>query len=409
MSALPRHAIVPQDGVPDAIEVPAAHGRAAHDPASTQGARDPARPASTGVRARAAAARDAHGTALVLLGTGVVGSALLRLLATPAAAGLHLVGVAHSRAQHVNARGLVPLQAARLLDATPSARGDDTLLAALEASGAANRIVVDATASDAVAARHADWLARGHHVVSANKAVLGGSYAAFRDLRRAGASGNAIYGDAATVGAGLPVLSTLRRLRDCGDRLVALEGVFSGTLSWLFNHYDGSRPFSHLVREARTLGYTEPDPRIDLGGTDVARKLLILARSAGHAIDTDDVVIESLVPDALSHVDVATFLIRLGEFDGALEARRARAAAAGRVLRYLARVDDGGVARVGLAEVEPAHPAARLAGTDNLFALTTSRYRAQPLVISGPGAGPEVTAQALLGDLLAIRGRAAHA
>jgi aspartokinase/homoserine dehydrogenase 1 len=404
MSALSRHAIVPQDGTPSDIGVPAAHGRAAQDSGSPPGERDPARPASTRARARASAARDARDTALVLLGTGVVGRALLRLLATPAAAGLHLVGVAHSRAQHANARGLVPLQAARLLDGAPSARSDDALLAALEASGAANRIVVDATASDAVAARHADWLARGHHVVSANKAVLGGTYAAFRDLRRAGASGNAVYGDAATVGAGLPVLSTLRRLRDCGDRLVALEGVFSGTLSWLFNHYDGSRPFSHLVREARTLGYTEPDPRIDLGGTDVARKLLILARSAGHAIDADEVVVESLVPEALREVDVATFLIRLGEFDGALEARRVRAAVAGRVLRYLARIGDGGVARVGLAEVEPTHPAARLAGTDNLFALTTLRYRAQPLVISGPGAGPEVTAQALLGDLLAIRG-----
>ncbi|MGN6518635.1 MAG: homoserine dehydrogenase [Dokdonella sp.] len=382
MSALPKHAVVPDGAVQ-----PTAAARARH-PASSAG--------------------EGCDTALVLLGTGVVGSALLRLLATPAAAGLHLVGVANSRVQHANARGLVPLQAARLLEGAPRARDDGELLAALAASGAARRIVVDATASDAVAARHAGWLARGLDDVSANKAVLGGSYAGFRDLRRAGAAGNAVYGDAATVGAGLPVLSTLRRLRDCGDRLVALEGVFSGTLSWLFNHYDGSRPFSHLVREARALGYTEPDPRIDLAGTDVARKLLILARSAGHAIDADEVAIESLVPDALREVDVATFLIRLGEFDGVLEACRTRAAAAGRVLRYLACICDDGSARVGLAAVEPTHPAARLAGTDNLFALTTSRYRAQPLVISGPGAGPEVTAQALLGDLLAISGRNAH-
>ena len=209
-----------------------------------------------------------------------------------------------------------------------------------------------------------------------------------------------------TVGAGLPVLSTLRRLRDCGDRLLALEGVFSGTLSWLFNHYDGSRPFSQLVREARTLGYAEPDPRIDLGGNDVARKLLILARSAGHAIDAGDVVIESLVPEALREVDVDVFLDRLADFDAVLERRRADAARRGRVLRYLARVDESGGARVGLAEVESVHPAARLAGTDNLFALTTQRYRAQPLVIQGPGAGPEVTAQALLGDLLALRSSA---
>jgi aspartokinase/homoserine dehydrogenase 1 len=389
MSALPKHAAaVRTPAVDEAAQAPHATPRA---------------------RARTSAATDARHAALVLLGTGVVGGTLLRLLATPAAAGLHLVGIANSRVQHANPRGLVPLQAARLLEGASAVRDDDALVAALAASGAAQRIVVDATAADAVAARHADWLARGLHVVSANKAVLGGTYAAFRDLRRAGATGNAVYGDAATVGAGLPVLSTLRRLRDCGDRLVALEGVFSGTLSWLFNHYDGSRPFSHLVREARTLGYSEPDPRIDLAGTDVARKLLILARSAGHAIDADEVSIESLVPEALRGVDVATFLTRLGEFDATLEARRAAAAAKGCVLRYLARIDDDGAARVGLAEVEPTHPAARLAGTDNLFALTTTRYRAQPLVISGPGAGPEVTAQALLGDLLAIRGRVAHA
>ena len=350
-----------------------------------------------------------HGVAIALLGSGVVGSALLRLLATPAANGLHLVGIANSRTQVTASRGLVPTRVLDALSASTHARADDDLIRALQASGAAQRVIVDATASTQTAARHAQWLAAGLHVVSANKAALGDALASWRAVRSGTLLGAVHYGDAATVGAGLPVLSTLRRLRECGDRLLALEGVFSGTLSWLFNHYDGSRPFSQLVREARTLGYTEPDPRIDLGGTDVARKLLILARSAGHAIDASDVAIESLVPEALRDVDVDTFLARLAAFDAALEARRARAAASGRVLRYLARVDEGGIARVGLAEVEPTHPAARLAGTDNLFALTTQRYRAQPLVIQGPGAGPEVTAQALLGDLLAIRGRVVQA
>ncbi len=349
------------------------------------------------------------GIAIVLLGNGVVGGALLRLLATPAAEGLHLVGIANSRAQHANARGLVPAQAPRLLRIASAARADADLLAALQASGAAQRVIVDATASDDVAARHAQWLAAGCHVVSANKAALGGAYAGWRELHRAGARGGARYGDAATVGAGLPVLSTLRRLHECGDRLLALEGVFSGTLSWLFNHFDGTRPFSALVREAHAHGYTEPDPRVDLGGTDVARKLLILARCAGHALDVDAVTIESLVPEALRAGDVTAFLDRLQEFDAALEARRANAAANGRVLRYLACLGEGGVARVGLVEVDSTHPAARLAGTDNLFALATTRYAAQPLVISGPGAGPEVTAQALLGDILALRERAAPA
>lgn len=338
--------------------------------------------------------------ALVLLGTGVVGNALLTLLATPAASRLNLVGVANSKRQVVNPRGVVPSRVAAQLQEVVPGRDDASLLAALDASGAARRIVIDATASADEAARHADWLAAGYHVVSANKAATGESLAAWQALQQAGRRGGASYGDAATVGAGLPVLSTLRRLRECGDRLLALDGVFSGSLSWLFNQFDGSRPFSALLREARASGFTEPDPRIDLGGADVARKLLILARTAGHALDVADVEVESLVPPALRDIGLDEFLARLEEFDETLEQRRRSAAADGKRLRFLARLDERGHARVGLTEVEPAHPAARLAGTDNLFALTTQRYRAQPLVIQGAGAGPEVTAQALLGDAL---------
>jgi aspartokinase/homoserine dehydrogenase 1 len=353
--------------------------------------------------ALAKAVAQPQGVAIALLGSGVVGSALLRLLATPAANGLHLVGAANSRTQLSASRGLVPARVPEALSTSTAARDDDALIAALQASGAAQRVIVDATASAHAAARHAQWLAAGLHVVSANKAALGDALAGWRAVRSGARLGAVRYGDAATVGAGLPVLSTLRRLRDCGDRLLALDGVFSGSLSWLFTRFDGSRPFSALLHEALGRGYTEPDPRVDLGGTDVARKLLILARSAGHAIDSDEVAIESLVPESLRGVDAATFLDRAHELDAGLEARRVEAAAQGRLLRFLARLDEHGVARVGLADVEPTHPAARLAGTDNLFALTTARYRAQPLVIQGPGAGPEVTAQALLGDLLALR------
>ena len=346
-------------------------------------------------------------TAIVLLGTGVVGGALLRLLATASASGVNVVGAANSSSQVANPRGFVAAQVSAQLSSSVAARNDATLLAALDASGAVCRIVVDATASDHVAAQHPAWLAAGYHVVSANKAASGGALARWLDLRRACWSGAVEYGDAATVGAGLPVLSTLRRLRGCGDRLVALEGVFSGSLSWLFNHFDGKRPFSALLREAHSLGYTEPDPRLDLGGADVMRKLLILARSAGHALDADQIEVESLVPDDLRHIDAELFFERAAELDRALEARRAHAERAGRVLRFLARLDEQGKARVGLVEVAPNHPAARLAGTDNLFTLTTARYREQPLVIQGPGAGADVTAQALLGDLLALKRAAA--
>jgi homoserine dehydrogenase len=340
--------------------------------------------------------------AVVLLGTGTVGGALLRLLSTTAARGIRLVGIANSMRQHADADGLGIESASARLASAGHGRDDDALLAVLDASGSARRVVVDATASPDTAARHVEWLARGFAVVTANKAAAAAPSPTWSVLRRASVR-SAEYGDAATVGAGLPVLSTLRRLHACGDALVSLEGVFSGSLSWLFNLYDGTRPFSALLREAHAFGYTEPDPRADLGGADVARKLVILARAAGHTLDVDAVAVESLVPSPLRDVDVGTFLARAGELDAAIAARHAAAAAEGCRLRHLATFDAAGHARVGLVAVGADHAAARLSGTDNLFALTTQRYRARPLAIQGPGAGPEVTAQALLGDLLALR------
>ncbi|WP_158883089.1 homoserine dehydrogenase [Rhodanobacter sp. L36] len=337
--------------------------------------------------------------ALVLLGTGVVGGAFLKLLNTPAATSLRLVGVANSRRQQTDAASLASRGVREQLNNRGDVRDDALLLAALDASNTGAKVIVDATANAALAARHTDWLARGYHVVTANKALAGGELSGWRALQAATAKGGR-YGDSATVGAGLPVLSTLRRLRSCGDSLLTLEGVFSGSLSWLFNQYDGSRPFSELLREARVQGYTEPDPRSDLSGEDVARKLLIIARNAGFALGVEEVDVQSLVPEALRTIDGESFLARLDELDASLAQRHAEAKARGCVLRFLARLNQRGRARVGLVEVPLTHPAARLYGTDNQFALTTTRYNAQPLVIQGPGAGPEVTAQALLGDVL---------
>ncbi|MEP7186490.1 MAG: homoserine dehydrogenase [Rhodanobacter sp.] len=339
--------------------------------------------------------------ALVLLGTGVVGGAFLKLLNTPAAASLRLAGAANSRRQQTDPARLASRSLREQLVSQGSPRDNDGLLAALDANSAPVKVIVDATASAPLASRHAGWLARGYHVVTANKALAGGDLSGWRELQAALVHGGR-YGDSATVGAGLPVLSTLRRLRLCGDSLLTLEGVFSGSLSWLFNQYDGSRPFSELLSEARRLGYTEPDPRSDLSGEDVARKLLIIARQAGFALGVEEVRVESLVPEALRELSTETFLDRLDELDAPFAARQAAATGHGCVLRFLARLNQRGHARVGLVEVPPTHPAARLYGTDNQFALTTTRYNTQPLVIQGPGAGPEVTAQALLGDVLAL-------
>ena len=340
--------------------------------------------------------------AAVLLGTGVVGGALLNLLNTPAAGAIRLVGAANSRRQQIDPARLSQRRLREQLNQRGDSRDNANLLAALDASGASIKVIIDASASADLASHHADWLTCGYHVVTANKALAGGNLAGWRTLQTALAHG-ARYGDSATVGAGLPVLSTLRRLRLCGDALLTLEGVFSGSLSWLFNQYDGSRPFSMLLREARELGYTEPDPRSDLSGEDVARKLLIIARYAGFSISGEEVQVESLVPEALRGIASDAFLARLEELDPPLAIRHAEAASRGHALRFLARLNQRGHARVGLVDVPATHPAARLYGTDNQFALSTTRYNTQPLVIQGPGAGPVITAQALLGDVLALQ------
>ena len=382
------------------IEVAKAAAAGAHPARERSSPTLEQKPSRTGGAPASAAA---PGTAIVLLGTGVVGGALLKLLCTPAAARIRLVGAANSKRQQTDPAQLASRGLREQLRSQGSPRDNAALLAALDASGAATKVIVDATANASLAARHAEWLERGYHVVTANKALAGGELTGWRALQAATA-GAAHYGDSATVGAGLPVLSTLRRLRQCGDALLTLEGVFSGSLSYLFNQYDGSVPFSTLLGEARRLGYTEPDPRSDLSGDDVARKLLILARNAGFSLNTDEVEVESLVPEALRGIGTEAFLGRLAELDAPLAARVADARERGHVLRYLARLNQRGHARVGLVEVPATHPAARLYGTDNQFALTTTRYNTQPLVIQGPGAGPEVTAQALLGDVLALGG-----
>ena len=342
--------------------------------------------------------------AAVVLGTGLVGGALLRLLDETAGRrrALRLVGVANSRHSLFDANGLAPPVIERLEHAASCDL--DAVAAVLIASDAHVRIVIDATPAAAVAQRHARWLAQGIHVVTANKIAQGGRLEDWHELQRARQHGGTHYGDSATVGAGLPALASLRRLRRSGDRLVALAGVLSGSLSFLFNRYDGTQPFSALLQEARERGYTEPDPRADLSGADVARKLLILARAAGAELDESAVQVEGLVPAHLARLDSAEFLSRLGEIDAFIDARFRAAQAEGKVLRYLASLDRDGKARVGLSAVDACHPCAALSGADNLFAFTTERYRERPLVVVGPGAGADVTAQGLLADALDIAG-----
>ncbi|MFO7566426.1 MAG: hypothetical protein R6X02_27535 [Enhygromyxa sp.] len=205
----------------------------------------------------------------------------------------------------------------------------------------------------------------------------------------------------ATVGAGLPVIAALRTLLDSGDRLVQVEGALSGTLGYLAGRLEGGVAYSAAIAEARARGYSEPDPREDLSGRDVARKALILARTAGWSLEMEDVQIEALYPPALAPLPVDAFLAAAAALDADYAARVASARARGKVLRYLARVGPTG-AEVGLVPVPQAGRLGSLRGTANQISITTGRYHDEPLVIAGPGAGVEVTAAGVLGDVVSL-------
>ncbi|MET4614944.1 aspartokinase/homoserine dehydrogenase 1 [Stenotrophomonas sp. 2619] len=262
-------------------------------------------------------------------------------------------------------------------------------------------LVIDCSGSADVADRYAGWLAAGIHVVTPNKQAGAGPLPRYQAIRDAAAASGARFRYEATVGAGLPVITTLRDLVDTGDEVLAIDGIFSGTLAWLFNKYDGQVPFSQLVAQARGMGYTEPDPRDDLSGVDVARKLVILAREAGRELSLEQVQVESLVPEALRQAGVEEFMAGLDAVDAAFAERLAAARARGAVLRYVARLSPDG-AQVGLVELPAGHAFANLRLTDNVVQFTTRRYCDNPLVVQGPGAGPEVTAAGVFADVLRV-------
>jgi homoserine dehydrogenase len=340
---------------------------------------------------------------LSLVGTGTVGSAFVARWQQLTQRGLALPRLAAL----ANSRGVVACgeDTADALRTVNLPRGEAPTGFALPHPHPGD-IIVDATASDVVASQHAQWLARGVHVVTANKLGHGADLLRAQAIARAQREGGTRYGDAATVGAGLPLLRSIRELVAGGDRIHAVEGVLSGSLAWLFDRYDGMRPFSGFVREARDAGYTEPDPRLDLSGEDVRRKLLILARAAGLALEAHEVVVDSLVPDELAQAEDADADARLAALDAPLRERFKAAWRDAARLRFVGRFDAGHDAAcrasVGLRALPAGHALCGGSGTDNRVAIFSDRYRKQPLVIQGPGAGAEVTAAALVDDVLRI-------
>lgn len=261
-------------------------------------------------------------------------------------------------------------------------------------------IVLDAAAGSETTPFARQALDAGGGVVYSNKAPLS------RDrtdpdavvLWRAAQAGRVRY--ETTCGAGLPVISTLRSLQGTGDRVTAIVGCLSGTLGAIFSDIAAGKPFSAAIRAAKQAGYTEPDPRDDLSGLDVARKALILARTIGRELDLSDIAVESLVPQQLADCSVGTFLERIADYDAAMAERQQRAATAGGTLKYIASVPAEGPITVGIQVAATTTVLGAIQGPENIISIRTERYDRYPLTISGPGAGAAVTAAGMIADML---------
>jgi homoserine dehydrogenase len=273
-------------------------------------------------------------------------------------------------------------------------------------------VLVDNTSSQDVADAYLDFLEKGISIVTPNKKAFSGSYTLWQSIFTAASngtgSGGYIYHES-SVGAGLPVISTLKDLVETGDEVIRIEGVFSGTMSFLFNSFQptsgGGGKFSAEVKTAKEKGFTEPDPRDDLNGLDVARKLTILARLAGLDVESPtSFPVESLIPKELESCSSGDeFLSRLPEFDGQMDELKASAEKEGKVVRFVGSVDvPKGAVKVGLEKFDKSHPIAALKGSDNIIAFYTKRYGDNPLIIQGAGAGGDVTAMGVTADLVKV-------
>jgi aspartokinase/homoserine dehydrogenase 1 len=350
---------------------------------------------------------------LFLLGIGLIGGTLVdqlalhrEVLADEHKIRINLIGAANSRDMLFQSEGIDPKTlGTRLVEAERFSL--PAFLERMKAMNLPNTAFCDCTASDEVAACYGDILRGAIPIVTPNKRANSGSYGYYRLLTGYSRERGIPYLYETTVCAGLPVISTLRDLFLSGDRVRRIEAVLSGTLSYIFNNYDGSKPFSALVREAKTKGYTEPDPRDDLNAMDAARKALILARECGMPLEFNAVQVEPLLPPAcFEALDVESFFKELEKSDSLFEKRRAQAAKEGKALRYVAVIEEapggGGIVRLSLRGEAPESPFRTLVDSDNIVVITTDRYSVLPLVVKGPGAGAQVTAGGVFADIVRI-------
>lgn len=344
---------------------------------------------------------------LFICGVGTVGGKLIEQIRSQyeelkehSRLKLNVVGIASSKKAIYSRDGLdLDNYREMLRDAEPSS--PEKLRSNIVEMNIFNSVFVDCTASQEVAQLYQPLLDNNISVVAANKVAASSTYESYARLKETALQRGVKFLFETNVGAGLPIISTINDLRNSGDRILKIEAVLSGTLNFIFNELAADVPFSETVRRAKEQGYSEPDPRIDLSGVDVIRKLVILTREAGYRVEQDDVERQLFVPDDFFHGSVDDFWQRLPELDADFELRRQQLEAAGRRWRFVATME-GGKTSVALRAVDGSHPFYNLEGSNNIILLTTERYKEYPMQIKGYGAGASVTAAGVFANIMSI-------
>ena len=344
-----------------------------------------------------------------LVGTGLIGKELLQMirnqfdkLAKESLLEVNVIGIANSRKMYFEDDGLKLDNSIASLQEKGPPMSMPSFVERMIALNLPNSVFVDCTSSEEVTSHYESILSANISIVTPNKKANSGSLEKYKSLRETAFKRGVKFLYETNVGAGLPVINTMNDLLLSGDKVERIEAVLSGTLNFIFSSYTEGKKFSEVVKEAKLKGYTEPDPRDDLNGMDVARKVLILSREAGSALELGDIAVDNLVPeDCRGDVSIDEFFSKLQAHDEAFEEKRRAAAAKNEKLRYMAILESGKV-HIRLASVNEHHPFYSLAGSDNIILLTTERYNERPMVIRGPGAGAEVTAAGVFADIIRI-------
>ena len=332
---------------------------------------------------------------IFLLGIGLVGTELINLMRNNDS--LKVCGISNSQNMIIDNNGL-KLDDVKNNLSTGEKADLDTFISM--ASQTHKAVLVDVTSSSIIAEKTASIIEKGISVVTASKLANSMNQDYYDSIRKNLKISGAQFKYETNVGAGLPIIETLQTLINTGDKIEKIEGIMSGTLSYLFSQFDGSVPFSELVKNAQESGFTEPDPRDDLNGMDVARKILILARETGTQLELEDVTVENLIPSEMSpDLSVNDFLTQFSRYDSKFMNLFELAKKESKVLRYIASWD-GQKATVKLKSVGEDNPFYHQNGRENFIIFTTKRYKDSPMVIKGHGAGAEVTAAGVLGDIL---------